>query len=166
MLKYFHLVKDSEGISKGYCFFEYIDQKVTDKAVKGLDNLEIGDRRLKASRATPQANQVIEKQTRSAAPSNASGSFLNSFPKIFDPDFQALLGIPIQCITPSKVIQLLNMAAPEDLHEDDYYNTLLEDVRTEASKFGEIETIDIPRPNIETGEAFSGVGKVLSLIHI
>ena len=56
MLKNFHLVKDSEGISKGYCFFEYIDPKVTDKAIKGLDNLEIGDRRLKASRATPQTN--------------------------------------------------------------------------------------------------------------
>eukprot|EP01016_Furgasonia_blochmanni_P037006 TRINITY_DN4309_c0_g1_i2.p1 TRINITY_DN4309_c0_g1~~TRINITY_DN4309_c0_g1_i2.p1 ORF type:complete len:320 (-),score=46.40 TRINITY_DN4309_c0_g1_i2:33-992(-) len=37
MLKYFNLVKDSstgQPQSKGYCFFEYLDPKVTDKAIK------------------------------------------------------------------------------------------------------------------------------------
>jgi splicing factor U2AF subunit len=49
-LKYFNLVKDiSSGapVSKGYCFFEYHDPSIADKAVKALNNLPCGDRRLK-----------------------------------------------------------------------------------------------------------------------
>ena len=54
-LKYFNLVKDTSSgqpVSKGYCFFEYIDTTVTDKAVKGLNGLPCGDRKLKVQRAS------------------------------------------------------------------------------------------------------------------
>ena len=45
--KYFNLVKDNEGISKGYCFFEYERPSSTVKALRALNGLQIADRRLK-----------------------------------------------------------------------------------------------------------------------
>lgn len=66
MLKYFNLVKDSSSgqpVSKGYCFFEYIDAKVTDKAIKGLNLLEIGDKKLKVQRASAGTNKSIAATT-------------------------------------------------------------------------------------------------------
>lgn len=39
-----------------------------------------------------------------------------------------MLNIPLSAITPSRVIQFLNMACLEDLLEDDYFEDLLEDV--------------------------------------
>ena len=58
-----------------------------------------------------------------------------------------LLNIPQSCRTPSKVIQLLNMATPDDLVDDAFYNELLEDVKKESLKIGNVEAIDIPRPD-------------------
>jgi RNA recognition motif-containing protein len=76
MLKYFNLVKDSSSgqpVSKGYCFFEYIDSKVTDKAIKGLNLLEIGDKKLKVQRASAGTNKNIAATTvtQIKQPSNA-----------------------------------------------------------------------------------------------
>lgn len=31
----------------GYCFFQFLNSKNTDKAIKGLNGLEVGDRKLK-----------------------------------------------------------------------------------------------------------------------
>ena len=39
-----------------------------------------------------------------------------------------MLDIPLCAVTPSKVIQLLNMATPDDLVDDEYYGVLCEDV--------------------------------------
>ena len=44
--------------------------------------------------------------------------------------------------------------------EDDVYNELLEDVKAEASKFGPIDKIEIPKPDKETGLIGPSVGKV------
>lgn len=54
LLKSFNLVKDpaNPDNNKGFCFFEYIDDKVTDKAIKSLNNFEIGDRKLKVQKAS------------------------------------------------------------------------------------------------------------------
>lgn len=39
-LKAFHLVKDKDAPnSKGYCFFEYADEKVTDEACKVMNHI-------------------------------------------------------------------------------------------------------------------------------
>ena len=42
-------MKDSanQNQNKGFAFFEYINEKATDKAITGLNNLEIHDKRLK-----------------------------------------------------------------------------------------------------------------------
>jgi splicing factor U2AF subunit len=52
-LKSFNLIKDpaSAELNKGYAFFEYIDDRSTDKAIKGLNGLEFKDKRLKCQRA-------------------------------------------------------------------------------------------------------------------
>ncbi len=111
LLRYFNLIKERSGdeyISKGYCFFEYQDPKQTDKAVEGLNQLEIGDRKLKVSRAS-RTETAMPKQSESQretlkregklvkekkAASNASGSFLGTYGRIADPLIQMLLNIP------------------------------------------------------------------------
>jgi hypothetical protein len=39
-----------------------------------------------------------------------------------------MLDIPLGAVTPSRVIQLLNMATPDDLVDDEFYGVLCEDV--------------------------------------
>jgi RNA recognition motif-containing protein len=48
-LKNFNLVKDSiqPDKSKGFAFFEYVDEKATDKAVRALNGLDFKDKKLK-----------------------------------------------------------------------------------------------------------------------
>lgn len=47
MLKYFNMASfinaENKEVSKGYCFFEYVDVKCTKKAIKGLNNFQIGN---------------------------------------------------------------------------------------------------------------------------
>ena len=44
--------------------------------------------------------------------------------------------------------------------EEDVYNDLLEDIKIEASKFGSIEKIEIPKPDKDTGIIGPSVGKI------
>lgn len=44
------------------------------------------------------------------------------------------------------ILLLLNMVAPEDLTDDTEYTEILEDVRDECSKFGQVRSLVIPRP--------------------
>ena len=48
-LKKFQLQKDPMNPlqNKGFCFFEYVDNKATQRAIKGLHNMEFKDKRLK-----------------------------------------------------------------------------------------------------------------------
>jgi hypothetical protein len=69
------------------------------------------------------------------------------FPNISDPSTQAMLNVPFSARTPSRVVQILNMCSIEDLMDDVYFKDLHEDVNEEASKFGFLVEIDIPRPD-------------------
>ena len=53
-IKYFNLVKDSatEMQSKGYCFFEYEDNKYVERSLNQLNGLAIADKRLKVSKVS------------------------------------------------------------------------------------------------------------------
>ena len=48
-LKSFNLIKDNvdPALNKGYAFFEYVDERAAEKAIKALNNLDIMDKRLK-----------------------------------------------------------------------------------------------------------------------
>ena len=43
------MIKDNvdPSLNKGYAFFEYVDERAAEKAIAKLNNLEIGDKKLK-----------------------------------------------------------------------------------------------------------------------
>ena len=52
MLKKFMLQKDpnNPANNRGYCFFEYVDDRAAEKAIRHLHNMEFKDKRLKVQR--------------------------------------------------------------------------------------------------------------------
>merc|ERR1711970_1129299 len=136
-LRAFNLVKDvTSGLSKGYAFAEYLDHMVTDQAIAGLNGMQLGDKKLIVQRASV-------------------GS-------------KALLGVPAQIQVPgmanmgpgaaTEVLCLLNMVVEEELRDEEEYEDILEDIREECSKYGEVRSLEIPRPL--PGVDVPGVGKV------
>lgn len=59
---------------------------------------------------------------------------------------------------PTEVLCLMNMVAPEELLDDEEYEEIVEDVRDECSKYGQVKSIEIPRP--VDGLEVPGTGKV------
>jgi len=53
-LKSFNLVKDpmNPDVNKGYAFFEYVDERSIDKAIKALNGLDFKEKKLKVQRAS------------------------------------------------------------------------------------------------------------------
>lgn len=49
------------------------------------------------------------------------------------------------------------MVTPEDLQDDEEYDDIVDDIKTECVKFGKVNSITVPRPG---GECESAVGKV------
>jgi len=72
---------------------------------------------------------------------------------------------------PTRVLQILNMVAIEELCSDQDYEEILEDVKEECSKFGKVEEVRIPRPvrtsqgrvDVKLSEAVKDLGKVFVL---
>lgn len=46
----------------------------------------------------------------------------------------------------SRAIVMLNMVTAEELFDDQDYEDIVEDIREECSKYGEVEDLEIPRP--------------------
>jgi splicing factor U2AF subunit len=55
---------------------------------------------------------------------------------------------------PSLVVQLLNAVYAEDIADDGDYNDIVKEVKEEASKFGHVESIKIPRSGAGVGKIF------------
>ncbi|CAG8578720.1 17337_t:CDS:10 [Acaulospora morrowiae] len=137
-LRAFNLVKDSlSGVSKGFAFCEYVDPSVTDLACQGLNNMELGDRKLVVQRASVGSAKNVG--VASALPSSV------------------LIPAGNGEMVPTTVLQLLNMVTPEELVDDEEYEDIVDDVREECSKFGQVVDMKIPRPG--QGSA-TGVGKI------
>jgi splicing factor U2AF subunit len=134
-LKTFNLVKDTNSeldVNRGFCFFEYVDEKVTDRAIKGLHNREMGDKRLKVQRANINSKSFsiakqlketpVDMTPREPGKSNFSEGNISS---------QLLMQIdtPLHAAIPSRVIQLINMIAAEDIMDDADYREISEDIR-------------------------------------
>ena len=153
MLRTFNLIKDPEAPSKhkGFAFLEYVDEKVTDRAIKGLNGLEIGDKKLRVQRATV-GQKTPQQQKASTKPVNTG--FLNNVPS------EKKIPIPAFSMTPSRVVQFLNILTPEDLIDDEEYESIREDIMNVCNTFGEVLEIKIPRPDPKTGVASSAVGRV------
>ncbi|MEQ2188251.1 hypothetical protein GOODEAATRI_013128 [Goodea atripinnis] len=59
---------------------------------------------------------------------------------------------------PTEVLCLLNMVMPEELVDDEDYEEILEDIREECCKYGNVRSIEIPRP--VDGVEVPGCGKI------
>lgn len=160
-LKNLTLVRDpgDESMNRGFCFFEYENEKITDKAIKGLNGMEIGTRRLRVQRANiDQKVGTIAAEIKQKAKEGTlqdKRGFTDREKLDIDykppPDFTTV---------PSRVIVFINMLSPEDVMDDNDYREILEDVRNEASKFGTLLNVEIPRPDKSTQICASFVGKV------
>ncbi|KAI9484091.1 MAG: hypothetical protein EXX96DRAFT_500787 [Benjaminiella poitrasii] len=133
-LRAFNLVKDPlTGANKGFAFCEYADPNVTDLACQGLNNMELGDRRLVVQRASVGAKHGVVPQDY-----NQYGSM---------PEYLPIAGAKEEEAT--RVLQLMNMVTVEELEDDDEYQDIWEDIAEECSKFGTIIDMKIPKPSKE-----------------
>jgi len=139
-LKSFNLVKDfTTGLSKGYAFAEYMDTSITDQAIAGLNGMQLGDKKIIVQRASVGAK-------------NMGGSNMAAHLQV--PGMVGGTGAG----NPTEVLCLLNMVIPEELVDEEEYEDILEDIREECSRFGEVRSIEIPRP--VPGVDVPGCGKV------
>jgi len=136
-LKAFFLFKDlGTGLSRGYAFAEYRDHNVTHSAIKGLNGLQVGDRK------------IVVKIHDSGVPAGHNPTSV-----------MAELGLGRKnAILPTEVICFLQMVTEGDLIDDTEYNGIIEDVMEESGKFGKVVGVVIPRP--VHGQRVAGVGKV------
>ncbi|KAI8370545.1 uncharacterized protein BYT42DRAFT_92502 [Radiomyces spectabilis] len=144
-LRAFNLVTDSSGQSKGFAFCEYADPSVTDLACQGLNNMELGDRKLVVQRASVGAKHGVMAGG-AAAPMGISLDFAPIMSGVTEEDA-------------TRVLQLMNMVMPDELENDEDYQEIWEDVAEECSKFGSIVDMKIPRPT-KTNDVVPGLGKI------
>ncbi|KAI9236638.1 MAG: hypothetical protein BYD32DRAFT_369523 [Podila humilis] len=146
-LKAFNLVKEGNvGASKGFAFCEYVDPNLTDVACQGLNNMMLGEKKLVVQRASVGSSR--QGQNGPAGGANAIALHPNL----------KLATSGSTDVVPTHVLQLLNMVSPEELEDEQEYEDILEDIRDECLKFGQVRDVKIPRPI--PGETVSGVGKI------
>lgn len=156
-LKSFHLVKDRDtGLSKGYCFFEYVEPSVTDHAISVLNGIPMRNKTLTVRHA----------QTRSDAAATATGA--NAAPLVgLNPLMAAashpLLGMGSAALgqlaaPPTRILVLNSMVLPSELVDDAEYQDIFEDIHSECSKYGHVRMLIIPRPSVD-GSPVDGLGK-------
>merc|ERR1719478_1258297 len=63
---------------------------------------------------------------------------------------------------PSKVVQVLNAVQRSDLTDDQEFHDIVKEVRSEASAYGRVNQVVIPRPAKDGGYTI-GVGKIFVL---
>ncbi|GJT61425.1 splicing factor U2af large subunit B isoform X3 [Tanacetum coccineum] len=148
-LQGFNLVKDKEtGNSKGYAFCVFQDLSVTDIACATLNGLKIGNKILMVRRANKGQTQPKPE---------LESILLHAQQQI------ALQKMMLQSgaisTTPTKVLSLTQAVTEKELVNDEYYEDILEDMKTECGQFGTLVNVIIPRPN-PNGNQVSGVGKV------
>ncbi|XP_006823727.1 splicing factor U2AF 50 kDa subunit-like [Saccoglossus kowalevskii] len=142
-LKAFNLVKDSAtSLSKGYAFCEYIDEKITDQAIAGLNGMQLGDKKLIVQRASVGAKNAQTAQMIAQLNIQVPGVNIG----------QGLVG------PTTEVLCLMNMVTPDELQDEEEYEEILDDVRQECGKYGQVRSLEIPRP-IE-GVEVPGCGKI------
>ena len=102
-LKAFVLVVDNgTGESRGIAFCEYVDPAGTSLAVEGLNGMELGDQKLKVSRASIGYTQAASLEMSVNAMSMFAGTTSNDLEE-------------------GRVLQLLNMVTAEELIDNDDY---------------------------------------------
>ncbi|KAG2319162.1 hypothetical protein Bca52824_012375 [Brassica carinata] len=145
-LKGFDLVKDREtGNSKGYAFCVYQETAVTDIACAALNGIKMGDKTLTVRRANQGAMQPKPEQ---------ESVLLHAQQQIA---FQMNMFQPGPVAT--TVVCLTQVVTEDELKVDEEYEDIMEDMRQEGGKFGNLTSVVIPRPS-PSGEPVPGLGKV------
>ena len=119
---------------QGFAFFEYVDPSVTDQATTGLNGMELGDKKLLVQRASV----------------GAKGPMFANLP----PEAQAAMEIPApiraidvtSTVDNARILLMLNMVTADELHDEMEYSEILDDVREECARYGDIEDLRVPRP--------------------
>lgn len=107
-LRSFNLVKDtSNGQNKGFAFCEYMDPNVTDLACEGLNNMELGDRKL-----------IVQRASIGAKHEGFPTDYMTHVP-LTAADYLPINGASEEEAT--RVLQLMNMVTPEELEDEDEY---------------------------------------------
>ncbi|KAI5440363.1 hypothetical protein KIW84_010022 [Lathyrus oleraceus] len=146
-LRGFDLVKDREtGNSKGYAFCVYQDLAVTDIACAALNGIKMGDKTLTVRRANQNTNPMQPKPEQESILMHAQQQIA----------LQKLMLQP--ALVATKVLCLTHAVSPDELRDDEDYEEILDDMRQECSKFGNLVNVVIPRPRPD-GELCPGVGK-------
>jgi len=183
-LKSYNLVTDRDtGASKGYAFCEYANPDMTEVALQGLSSINIMGKTLTVRRANSAINYLQSQaakqaagltqaqqamvQSAQAAICTAAGMPQQPPLQLQQPLSPAAAGNRASATPGSAggggpcVIRLANMVQREDLLDQDEYNELLDDTRTEVSKYGRLLSVVIPKPS-PSGPAFDppGVGLV------
>jgi splicing factor U2AF subunit len=110
-------VKDSgTTFSKGYCFFEYVIQGVTDVAIQGLNGMQLGDKKLVVQRASVGAAKII----------TGDGSEMIAMPEMPVTNTPMPINIPgLQVAgtaqTATEILCLMNMVTKEELEDDEEF---------------------------------------------
>ncbi len=117
-LKSFNLVVDQQNkiMNRGFAFFEYSNDKDAEKAIKGLDGFEIMGKKLKIQKASLGAKP----------PAVQKASATVGFKNYIEPSQR--VKIPLYALTPSRVVQFLNMITPEDLLDDFIKKEIFKDI--------------------------------------
>ena len=132
-LRSFNLVREAgvNGMSKGFAFCEYVDPNLTELACQGLNDMELGEKRL-----------VVQK----ASTGNAVQRPMDGAVGMIGGTGQPLTSISAQGGEPTTAMTLLNMVTPEELMDDEEYGEIVEDIRDECGKYGSVVDVRIPRP--------------------
>lgn len=169
-LKYFNLIPDQNdfNLNRGFCFFEYLNESVTERAIKGLNMLQMGDKKFHVQRANENninnnlkiATEILRKgKEEQLNPSlikkiENKGFIDKGELTIDDLEIQSYANIP------SRVLLFINGITAEDLIDDEEYKEIVEDIREEFMKYGTVLNVEIPRPDKDTHICPDSVGKI------
>ncbi|XP_075090963.1 splicing factor U2af large subunit B isoform X2 [Nicotiana tabacum] len=159
-LRRFEVVKDREtGNSKGYGFCTYQDPLVTDIACAALNGLKMGDKTLTVRRANS-SGQVKSEQECILAQARQHIAMQKM---AFEAGGMTIPGTEIGPVVtaeiPTKVLCLTEVITPQELFDDVEYGEILEDMKEEGRKFGDLIDVVIPRPEPDH-QIIEGHGKV------
>ncbi|KAL6538635.1 hypothetical protein OROGR_012623 [Orobanche gracilis] len=166
-LRGFDLVKDRDtGNSKGYGFCIYKDPSVTDIACAALNGLKVGDKTLTVRRATmsgqlkPEHEDILaQAQQHIAMQKMALGA--GAMNNLTDGGVGSIVNVEVEF--PTKILCLTGVVTVDELMDDGEYEEILEDMKEECQKFGELIDVVIPRP-IPNAAHSEGVGKMIFLL--
>ena len=123
-LRSFNLPRDlATGLSRGYAFCEYADYSITDAACAGLNGMQLGDKQIVVQRASigsRKANPV-------AIPAN--------------PQVPGLQVSNMTAGPATEILCLMNMVQVDELEDDEEYEDILDDIREECAKLGQVRCL-------------------------